>query len=239
MVAVVLMACQVPAPGSGGSLAFAEFAGEAARADCRLLFECCTTTEISGVFTPGMTVTTEVECVAYFEAFFDSRATLLAAHFDAGWVSWNDAAASDCIAAIDTATCDDILGPARDIGAGVLVLPSGRSPSSEPACGATYVGHVATGAACSFDGDCVSGFCPTDGPTARTCTLLPADGAPCTSRCATGLYCDTSGTDPRCIVPAPDGSACTPGYEAACASGGCTSGTCGPHTPITLCGATR
>lgn len=224
-------ACQSPA-GSGASVTFDEFQSEAARADCRLLFECCTSSEISGVFTPGATVTTEAECVGYFEAHFRSAASLLAPHFDAGWLAWDEAAAGECIAALDAATCPDILG-------GVLVQPTGRTPSTVPACGATYVGLVADGAACSFDGDCISGFCPTDGPTARTCTVLPAEGAPCASRCAAGLICDSRAPDPRCLVPAPGGSACTPGSDGTCASGFCDAGTCGPRPAITLCGATR
>ncbi len=230
----VLTACQAPPGASGTTVGFADFPSEAARADCRLLFACCTPAEIGGIWAPG--VTTEAECIASYESYLRSEALALQPHLDLGRLSWDASAAGDCIAAIDAARCPDLFG-ASDVLAGVLVQPTGRSASSVPACGRRLVGHVALAAQCDFDAECTSGLCPDDTVGPRACTALPAEGETCTTRCRDGLYCDSRIADPRCRVPGPDGSACTPGLDEACAGGStCNGGTCGPRPPLTRCG---
>jgi hypothetical protein len=229
----VLTGCPTtPAPTTTGPVPFDDFPAEAARANCQLLFDCCTADEVSGIFTPGVTVSTEAECRAYFEMLFRSEATAAEPGITSGSLLWNADAAGECVAMIDGASCPDVV-------MGVVAQPISASFDPGSACVMRLGGTTADGASCSADLDCASGYCGGD-PGSATCAQLPTVDEPCTTRCAEGLGCDVRATTPTCVVRRPDGGTCTPGFGDVCESRNCNApGTCGPTAPIMRCTGMR
>jgi hypothetical protein len=111
-----------------------------------------------------------------------------------------------------------------------------------------WVGITADGAACNYTYECgMDSLCSTAG----ACTAKPGIGQPCSTGCASGLYCagstcaplltsgqmcssnqqcakslfcDTSATSPTCTALRDTGQACT--GNASCTSNKCNPGTC-------------
>jgi hypothetical protein len=114
--------------------------------------------------------------------------------------------------------------------------------------------RLATGAACDGTSRCAEGeYCSDDG--SDVCTILPSPGEPCTSACALGSVCSTTGTcrtlpergeacidgqcaeglycdaassnaAPGCAVRKSAGDPCSDAQQ--CDSGECSNGACAP-----------
>ncbi len=106
--------------------------------------------------------------------------------------------------------------------------------NQRPPSACRIVGARTTGAACTFNPQCATGFCnhdPIDAACGK-CAAFPAEGEPCaaTTYCGYGLTCagTAAGPKPRvCVVPKKLGDACD-NVDAPCAVGlSCTLGKCG------------
>lgn len=115
---------------------------------------------------------------------------------------WDCAYGLDCVASLCGA-------PAR---IGDACLPDDRCSDLGATCkGGRCVARAAVGGACDWFSQCQQDLECTGG----TCTPMPALGQPCTGGCQDG-YCNAANT---CEAFAPDGGACTVGYQ--CASRNC------------------
>jgi len=115
--------------------------------------------------------------------------------------------------AFETSTCEPTMGYCDTTGA----------PPTDPSSG-TCKAYGAIGDACG-----AAMLAPCDPTTSvcdfmtQKCAALPGLGAMCTSQCASGLYCDsTGGGGATCAAQLPDGSSCMPGGNPRqCASNYC------------------
>ena len=198
--------------GAHGSVSVMDFGPRIAAAECAKAFECCTTEEVNQYFI-GTNFQSEQECVDFITMFYASFGNYQAS-IDAGKMTYDGEKAADCIAVIETATCD-----AFAHGSAVL---SG--------CEDFTTGLVANDGECATDSECASNYCEGDTVIpvkAGICKTIPGAGEACTSQCAANLQCQ-SGT---CMPLKADGASCRDRDE--CASGSCngastqTAGTCG------------
>jgi hypothetical protein len=98
-----------------------------------------------------------VQTNALIEAFLGPGfAGKLDASVAAGRITYNAADAEVCLAASRALTCDQFFGQ------------NGATATSPPECDTTFVGHVATGAACTIDLDCAAEADDCD-QTSMTC----------------------------------------------------------------------
>jgi hypothetical protein len=148
------------------------FCGPFARAVCQQNRDCCT----EALDTP--------RCVAQWEAYCTKRVS--ATQDQALAYSAEDAAR--CIEELETPG----LCPGRED----LFLPL-RDPARLPSCLRVFRPDIPIGGDCTEYGTCREGHCstrptgepiPVVGP--RYCMPKAAEGAPCSSGCADGLYCD-------------------------------------------------
>ncbi len=91
---------------------------------------------------------TESACVDDAMGYYDAGA--ISASIDAGRITWNASAATQCVAGLNPATCSSYWD---------------QGPAFPAACEQAYAGTVADGGACSIDFECASftSFC--DGGT--------------------------------------------------------------------------
>ena len=222
---LVLAACGND--GGGGSVSIDNLGMELATASCRKQFDCCTAAELTaqymGITYEGQPITTEDQCVAFSNAVFSSLAVAsYRTSIDMGRITYDGAAASACIDAIDALSCPAYAGGKVDDLAG---------------CHPFLIPKVADGGGCTQDYECTSKNCegettPFGGQaTDGACKPIPAIGAACEDNCATGAYC-SSGT---CAAFKTDGTACILSSE--CASDFCTGSpkACAPK-PLTCDG---
>jgi hypothetical protein len=196
--------------GGGGSVALTDFASESAKAACGRIYKCCDATERAGDTTWGPT---EADCVTAMTPQLTTSVAAFQAGIDAGRIVYHGDRAQKCLANVAALSCDwGITFNRRYV----------------PDCAHVFDGTVATGATCTADEECTSGFCsPVTGCAARL-----AVGEACTAptHCQDGLYCPVSAGD-HCVAAAAIGAACQ--VSIACQNNSCvipdgaSSGTCG------------
>lgn len=166
--------------------------------------------------------TDHAACMAFFPVRDDpSPGAAVKAHR----ARFDEAAASACISALATASCD----------------ASAKDTRTTPAvCGKVLVGLGDSGAPCAASDECASGNCVVATSCGSACctgtcgdpVTLPGPGQTCTGACAGDAVCNDNGL---CVALAPPGGTCQESPE--CAYGyGCTGtisspsgmGTCTP-----------
>jgi len=197
--------------GSGASVKIADYAGNAAIASCHRIFTCCDATELSD--NAGAWGASEADCVTMMTASGSDGIAMLQPGIDAGKITYHGDRAAKCIENIAALSCANwgVNFNARYV----------------PDCAQAFDGTVATGAACTRDEECTSGFC-----SVSVCTARGKVGDACTAptACEDGLYCPVSAGD-HCVAIAKVGAACE--VSVACENNSCvipdgqTSGTCG------------
>jgi hypothetical protein len=209
--------------GNGGSIALSNLGTTIGTEYCAKTFDCCTAAEIADMF-DGAPFTDEAGCVQFYTGFFMQLSSMYQASIDSGKLTYDGAAASQCVSAMRAMTCTD--------------FARADDPLATE-CPDPFQGNVANGTQCAYDEECVSGYCEGDVqfgmPKPGTCKDLPTSGQQCVDfTCADGLQCQ-NGT---CMALKPDGASCYDGDE--CMSAGCngasgsTAGTCG--APMTCNG---
>ena len=202
-----------------------QLAAELTAASCGKQFECCTSAEIMatymGITHDGQPITTEAQCVDFTSAVFTTFAIAkYQTSIEQGRMIYDAAAAGDCVAAIEDASC-------AEYGSSQL--------ASMSACRPFLLPQVADGGGCTQDYECTSDNCegatnPIDGPsTDGACAPMPGDGEACDENCADGLYCDGDVCAPLGAI----GDACN--VRSACASDYCAANMCA-EKPLTCDG---
>jgi hypothetical protein len=211
-VLIALIGCGGDEGGRHGSVSIMDFGPRIAAAECGKAFECCTTEEVNQYFI-GTDFKTEQECVDFITSFYASFLNYQAS-IDAGKMTYDATKAADCIAGLETASCDQ--------------FAHGREALSS--CEDFTTGHVAHDGECASDAECTSNYCEGDTvvPVKNgVCKNIPGAGEACTSQCAANLQCQTG----TCMPLKADGASCRDRDE--CMSGSCNgattsmAGTCG------------
>jgi hypothetical protein len=173
--------------GDGGSPVPLDNLGtELGTASCRKQFECCTDAEIMAQYMNitymGQPITTEQQCIDFSTALLSSfLVDDYKASLAAGRIAYDEAAAGDCIAAIENTSCADY----------AAAIAGGGKSTSLVSCESPVTPKVTTGGACAHDYECTTDNCvgATSNGTDGTCQPVPTAGQPCDFSCADGLYC--------------------------------------------------
>jgi hypothetical protein len=197
---------------NGAPVPLTDFAAKFSASTCGKAFECCTTAEIAHQY--GTSITTEANCDSTISGLLGSlQVPAYQASITAGRLTYDAAAAGDCLALIDSLSC--------------AAYSNAMTMSSVPGCSQFLIPNVANGGACSKSYECTSGNCmgansapPTDG----SCTPVPAIGQACEFSCAAGAYCQ--GT--TCAAAKANGETCND--DSQCASDHCAT-TCMAAVP--------
>jgi len=210
----------------GGNVAVDNLGTELASVSCSKQFECCSDAEIMDLYM-GITINdhpiaTEADCNEFSNALLSG---LLVPEYKeslaAGRIEYDGTAAADCIADIQSLSCDQ--------------YNSGDIDSVLPTCRPFVIPKVGDGGACGEDYECTSGFCDgetEDGPDGM-CKPKPGAGEACTDDCADGLYCgfDTSGGGEMCMPKLANGETCN--LDDRCMSDYCADGgMCAEKPPL-------
>lgn len=188
--------CVGGGPGPGDvDKALEPIGGEFVQAECGKFFECCVGPELDTVLFPG--VRTEAQCLTLFGVFLGIALVDLHNSSEQGKVTIDPAALQMCVDKFASQSCSEF------------------AKSSSFECIGAVTGLVTDGNSCSDDNQCVSNYCNESMPNQGVCATLPGVGAPCTSDCAEGLYCDGG----MCVAQKALGSMCTGTRE--CAEGRC------------------
>jgi hypothetical protein len=203
--------------GGGGNIAIDDLGHELAEASCAKQWDCCTDAEImdqyTGITIDGHPIASEADCVDFADALLTGFGVMQwKASVEKGRLEYDGDAAADCIAAIESATCDQ--------------YSSDTIPTASD-CRPFLIPKVADGGGCTQDDECTSGNCvgamvntgseSTDG----ACMPMPQDGDACDDNCADGLTCefDTSSGMRTCQPLHSDGEDCS--LDRQCASDHC------------------
>jgi hypothetical protein len=178
-------------------------------AQCDKPVECCTTAELEQLWPPGLT--TKADCYGLNSALAGLSLVQIHNHAAEGKVAIDGAALNACVDAAAALSCQDY------------------SRAVDLSCPEGIKGLVAEGNACTEHNVCASTYCHEPMPDQGTCAALPAAGAPCTGKCAEGLYCD-AGT---CAAQKATGTACTANAE--CLEGRCVGPMPGSRTCSLIC----
>ena len=169
---VFLVAC-------GSSVDLADYSKSAEDARCSYLVNC-------GLFTD------QASCHAYFDSRTLQNPSVKAA-VDAGKLSYDGEAASDCFDGLSSASCS-------------------FNADTPAACDKIFKGKIADGAACAFDAECISDSCITMSCSMACCPGMccmtvptPKIGQPCDFYCENGAYC---ASDSTCKALLPKGASC-------------------------------
>jgi len=188
--------CEGGGPGPGDvDKALEPVGGEFVVAECGKFFECCADTELETVLFPG--IRTESQCLNLYGVFLGIALVDLHNSSVQGKVQIDPTALQMCLDAFAGQSCSEFA----------------KSASFE--CLDAIKGLVADGSSCTDDNQCTSKYCNESMPNQGVCATLPGVGAPCTSDCAKGLYCDGS----MCVAQKALGASCTGTRE--CAEGRC------------------
>lgn len=212
---VALAACG----GSNASpIPVTSFGIELGKVACQKSFQCCTDTELMQEFkdlsTNGQPITTEQQCEQALGALGAFVSQQYQASIAAGRVTYDEAAAGDCIATLKGLSCPEYAANQHDAD---LTLAG---------CMQFLVPAVDTGGTCSQDYECKTSNCAFDSSgTSGTCQPMPTQGQDCTGNCASGSYCafDAAQNKTVCTSTKPDGASCLGNNE--CATGTCDSST--------------
>lgn len=142
----------------------------------------------------------------------------------AGRVSIDESGFDACRAAMTDSACADLLRGNVTLGGTCTAsfeCESGRCQGVSGTCAGTCVARSGAGLSCADDSECTAGLTCIG----SVCQAAPVVGAPCTSRCADGLFCNTS---MRCEAARDVGTSCSGvGMIAACRQGlSCEAGVC-------------
>lgn len=188
--------CQGGGPGPGDvDKTLETIGGEFVVAECNKFFDCCVGAELDTVLFPGMR--TEAQCLNLFGIFLGIALVDLHNSSVQGKVAVDPAALDMCLQDFAGQTCPEFA----------------KSASFE--CLDAIKGLVADGSSCTDDNQCTSNYCNESMPNQGICATLPGVGAPCTSDCAAGLYCDGG----MCVMQKALGAMCAGTRE--CAEGRC------------------
>ncbi len=188
---------------TGDPVPLTDLAAKFSAASCGVAFKCCTAAEISAQY--GTSITTEAGCDTSIAGLLNSLAVpAYQASIAAGRISYDAAAAGDCVALLNSVTCAE--------------YSADMSMTTVSGCGQFLIPKVANDGACSQSYECTSGNCEganSSPPTDGACKPVPTVGQTCEFTCASGAYC--AGT--TCAAQKANGAACNNGDQ-------CTSGRC-------------
>jgi hypothetical protein len=201
-----------------------------AQAVCAQNFKCCSAADLmdEADVDTGEPITQQ-QCVMNIKGAWELAVIPSISDGQAkGRVTYDQAKAEACIAAIKAMSCDDW----------------NNGLKQPPECAQAFVAKVAAGGKCGSDFDCVDGVCvgadsSTTPPTDGVCQAKVAAGAACMSidlisdNCADGSYC---GPGDVCVAKKPGGTAC--GGDDECGSDNCntTAGTCSGYLTCGVAG---
>lgn len=201
--------CEGGGPGAGKiDEALETIGGPLAIAECGKFFECCSGDEFDQFLFPGMR--TKSQCLALYSGLLGLALVDLHNSSVENKVKIDGTKMQGCIDDFAAATCSEF------------------AKKSIFGCDGGITGLIADGASCTDDNQCVSKYCNEPMPNQGKCAALPGAGAPCTSQCAAGLYCD--GT--MCVPQKALGTMCSTKDE--CVEGRCY-GSSGTKTCTLIC----
>jgi len=201
---------QASACGGDGGVPLDQFDDGIARSACTKIFACCDVGARNALlfdFNPS-TLTTEAECEDRVRAFVRMDISLEQPAIEAGKIAYHGDVASDCLAALDSASCSELRYDLFSAGS----------------CGQVLVGTVARGEACDTGPECAGddSFCMGSSPplVPGICAVRPAEGKPCPDgECARGSYCKGEFPGGTCAPLEADGGPCQ--WHDDCQSGSC------------------
>lgn len=183
-----------------------------ARSICKLVYQCCSTTERAENPFVG---NTEAECRSNYSTFLTLAVPEMNQSITKGRMRYDGGALSSCLSQLEAAGCD---GGAAD-------------PAQ---CEGVFVPLVRSGGACTQQGECIDSVCLGGDSTNDidgTCGAPLPDGADCidSAECEGG-FCDGL----TCAAQLPNGSSCFLDEE--CVSDFCdANGVCAPPS-TSVCG---
>ncbi|MDQ3033679.1 MAG: hypothetical protein M3Y87_14770 [Myxococcota bacterium] len=195
------------ASGCGPSeIAPEQFQADAVTIACSRAFDCCDGSELVDEFARfGETPETMAECTEILRQRFTGQG--IAGSVAAERAAYDQSAARACLDTIGATTCGEYRG-------GIVEIAS-----ISGACRDALTPLVPEGGLCTQDYECVTGRCETGGIGDGLCERIPAEGEPCSFRCAAGLYCAGPAAMSVCASLQGEGATCAGGYQ--CASGRC------------------
>ncbi len=182
---------------------------------CARFFGCCTAAEATQLFAGAQPpVTDAASCEMLLGAVNAFHASQIDGAVAAGQMTWDAAAAAQCLAAIEGTSCADFARVATLTEISEMSLCAAHQPVH-----GTVVNDMPCTDYLQGGGSCQGGYCEkgtVTGMEVFTCKPLPALGQPCPEyQCATGSFCESA----TCKAPKPDGQSCQGGEE--CTSHGC------------------
>jgi hypothetical protein len=219
---VAFCGCHHTDPGdSGPGIPLSSAADEVAKAVCPKAWSCCTAAQLMD---NDMAGTDEPSCETKTAQGFKNNFDSVRSSQSKGRSVYDGLQLQACLSYIRSSSCDTLNMTSHFTGV--------------PGCDSFVKPKLSVGAACSFDGECIDGYCDKPQMASEgTCKPRARENESCeVAACAKNLVCD--GAKKLCVMLFADGSSCT--EAAQCASYVCNkadggSGTCGPASPADQC----